>query len=253
VQTSSGSSLTTETSPPVSAGTINSEAAKSGHRMERMVMEDPTVRHHLNTFTGKELVSCKKLHGKKTDLQFTATDGSHVNLQIKKFEKFGGPGDSFHRGKLDTMFTDPRIREGITSLMLNRTHPRATSMTPEAKQELVDICNLPVCKDELLTTLRRNFIGQDEYANHYWMIVHTNKAMTDQHIYIVPSEDLFAYILRTIHIDIKPKKNGTCLHLSPNIVLQRKGGGKTDASPDDIQAKFKITPEILHLCTRLVG
>jgi hypothetical protein len=58
-------------------------------------------------------------------------------------------------------------------------------------------------------------------------------------------------IEQTIKIDIKLKKNGTCLHLSPYIALQRKGGCNTDHSPNHIQAKFKVTQEILNLCDKL--
>ena len=31
-----------------------------------------------------------------------------------------------------------------------------------------------------------------------------------------------------------------CVHLSPSCYLQRKGGGKTDRHPDDIQMKVKF-------------
>ena len=58
-------------------------------------------------------------------------------------------------------------------------------------------------------------------------------------------------IYATIKIDIKLKKNGTCLHLSPYITLQRKGGTNTDHSPNHIQCKFKFTQEILNLCIKL--
>ena len=34
-----------------------------------------------------------------------------------------------------------------------------------------------------------------------------------------------------------PKK--TCVHISPLMYLQRKGGGKKDHAPDDIQLKLK--------------
>lgn len=48
------------------------------------------------------------------------------------------------------------------------------------------------------------------------------------------------------------KEIGTCLHLSPNISLQRKGGTNTDKSPNHIQGKIKITQEILNLCNKLL-
>lgn len=52
----------------------------------------------------------------------------------------------------------------------------------------------------------------------------TNKTFTNMELYIISSETLLHFIENTIKIDIKLKKNGTCLHLSPYISLQRKGG-----------------------------
>ena len=71
-------------------------------------------------------------------------------------------------------------------------------------------------------------------------------------LYIISSETLLRFIENTIKIDIKLKKNGTCLHLSPYISLQRKGGGNTDHSPNHIQAKFRFTQEILNLCDKII-
>ena len=91
----------------------------------------------------------------------------------------------------------------------------------------------------------------EEEMNEYWCIMKTNKTFTNMELYIISSKKLFEFIEQTIKIDIKLKKNGTCLHLSPYIALQRKGGGNTDHSPNHIQAKFKVTHEILNLCDKL--
>jgi hypothetical protein len=40
---------------------------------------------------------------------------------------------------------------------------------------------------------------------------------------------------------VDPKR--TCIHISPDIYLQRKGGGTKDSRPDDIQTKLKSFPE----------
>ena len=69
---------------------------------------------------------------------------------------------------------------------------------------------------------------------------------------MLSSIKLYDFIINSIKIDIKMKKNGTCLHLSPYISLQRKGGGNTDHSPNHIQAKFKITHDILNLCDKIL-
>lgn len=87
--------------------------------------------------------------------------------------------------------------------------------------------------------------------NDYWCIMKTNKNFTNMELYIISSKKLFEFIEQTIKIDIKLKTNGTCLHLSPYIALQRKGGDNTDNSPNHIQAKFKVTQGILNLCDKL--
>ena len=80
----------------------------------------------------------------------------------------------------------------------------------------------------------------------------TDKDFSFMNIYIINSKTFYTFIESTIHIDIKLKPNGTCLHLSPNIVLQRKGGGKTDHAPNHIQAKLKITQNILDICDKIL-
>ena len=37
----------------------------------------------------------------------------------------------------------------------------------------------------------------------------------------------------------------TCVHLTPNIYLQRKGGNKTDHSPNHIQSKLRQMPNCM--------
>jgi predicted nucleic acid binding AN1-type Zn finger protein len=78
------------------------------------------------------------------------------------------------------------------------------------------------------------------------------KSVFDKQIYIISSVNMLKFVENTIKIDIKLKKNGTCLHLSPYIALQRKGGSETDNSPNHIQAKLKITQELLELCNKIL-
>jgi hypothetical protein len=50
---------------------------------------------------------------------------------------------------------------------------------------------------------------------------------------ICETSSLFMFVSDGLYEDAVPKK--TCVHLSPNIYLQRKGGGKTDSRPNEIQ------------------
>ena len=88
--------------------------------------------------------------------------------------------------------------------------------------------------------------------NDYFCIIKTDKNFINKELYIIKSTDLYSHVEQSITINICLKENGTCLHLSPNIYLQRKGGGSKDKNPDDIQAKIKITSQILSLCKKLM-
>jgi hypothetical protein len=66
-------------------------------------------------------------------------------------------------------------------------------------------------------------------------------------IFMISTEKLFDYLKKNIAIRVC----NTCLHLSKNIYLQRKGGGSKDKAPDDIQAKFSINQDIINLCDKV--
>ncbi|NBV35461.1 MAG: hypothetical protein EBR81_17150, partial [Proteobacteria bacterium] len=58
-----------------------------------------------------------------------------------------------------------------------------------------------------------------------------------------------AALKEEIYAEMVPKR--TCVHLSPSIYLQRKGGGKTDKRPDQIQTKWKQGSAVEKLFTSL--
>lgn len=66
-------------------------------------------------------------------------------------------------------------------------------------------------------------------------------------VYSCSVHKLIGYILKNIHVSVKE----TCVHIGKNIYFQRRGGDKTDKSPNDIQTKFKLTPEIKNISTLL--
>jgi hypothetical protein len=89
---------------------------------------------------------------------------------------------------------------------------------------------------------------EEEYAPKYF--THTKSDKTTGQIKsmsICPTEKLLAFLHSELYPEMVPKR--TCVHLSPNIYLQRKGGGKTDHSPDDIQMKFRFTKAVEKLYT----
>ena len=224
--------------------------AKSGFKAEDIFRTDELIKCNLEKFFGKKIISLHKIHGKKYDTKIYFEDGSSINIQNKKIENLGGRGDSFDRRHIKNTFNNQYIRKYLTLLTLIRKSKIETLMSEEQKIDFMKLCNNNL--DDISQYITKTLIGEDNTEmNDYWCIMKTNKTFTNIELYIISSKKLFEFIEQTIKIDIKLKKNGTCLHLSPYIALQRKGGGNTDHSPNHIQAKFKVTQEILNLCDKL--
>ena len=228
----------------------NSLTAKSGFKAEDIFRTDELIKCKLEKYFGKKIISLHKIHGKKYDTKIYFEDGSSINIQNKKIENLGGRGDSFDRRHIKNTFNNQDIRKYLTLLTLIRKSKTETLMSEGQKIDFMKLCNNNL--DDISQYITKTLIGEDNTEmNDYWCIMKTNKTFTNIELYIISSKKLFEFIEQTIKIDIKLKKNGTCLHLSQYIALQRKGGDNTDHSPNHIQAKFKVTQEILNLCDKL--
>jgi hypothetical protein len=228
----------------------NSLTAKSGFKAEDIFRNDVEIKFALENYFGKRIVSLNKVHGKKYDTQIYFEDGSCVNVQNKKIENLGGRGDSFDRRHIKDTFVNPNIRRYLTLLTLMRKTKTETLMNEHQKLDFIKLCNNNL--DDIKQYIKKTLIGEESEMNDYWCIMKTNKEFTMKELFVISSVHMIDFIEQTINIDIKLKKNGTCLHLSPYIALQRKGGGETDHSPNHIQAKFKFTKEVLELCNKIL-
>ena len=227
----------------------NSLIAKSGYTAEDIFRTDEVIKSKLEEYFEKKISSMQKIHGKKYDTKIYFDDGSSLNIQNKKIENLGGRGDSFDRRHIKNTFNSQEIRKYLTLLTLIKKSKNETLMTQEQKKDFMKLCNNNL--DDISQYIKKTLIGENTEMNDYWCIMKTNKTFTNMELYIISSKKMFEFIEKTIKIDIKLKKNGTCLHLSPYISLQRKGGGNTDNSPNHIQAKLKFTHEILNLCEKI--
>jgi hypothetical protein len=235
---------------PIQNYSKNSLTAKSGFKAEDIFRTDESIKCKLEKYFGKKIISLDKIHGKKYDTKIYFEDGSTTNIQNKKIEKLGGRGDSFDRRHIKNTFNNQEIRKYLTLLSLIRKSKNETLMSQGQKIDFMKLCNNNL--HDISQYIKKTLIGEhDTEMNNHWCIMKTNKTFTNIELYIISSKKLFEFIEQTIKIDIKLTKNGTCLHLSPYIALQRKGGGNTDHSPNHIQAKFKVTQEILNLCDKL--
>lgn len=228
----------------------NAVTARSGFQAERIIVTDARVTAAYETYFQKSITDMKVVSGEKYDILVSFSDGTKTTIQNKKIEKLGGRGDSFDRRKIGDTFDNQFIRHYLTLLSLIRKSKRQTNMKPDQKKDFIKLCNKNL--EDIKQYLKKTFMGEDGRENQYWSIMKTDKTFTNIELYIVKTQKFYEYLLSRIKIDISSKSNGTCLSLSPDIYLQRKGGEKTDKSPNDIQAKLKIDQNILNLFERIL-
>ena len=228
----------------------NSLTAKSGFKAEEIFRTDNKIKKALETYFKLNIVSMEKIQGKKYDTLTTFNNNTKVTIQNKKIENLGGRGDSFDRRHITKTFDNQFIKKYLTHLTLIRKSKKETFMTEDQKQDFIDLCNNNLI--DIKKYIKKTLLGEDGEENNFWCIMKTDKNFNKMEIYMLSSVNLYEFMCASIKIDIKMKKNGTCLHLSPYISLQRKGGENTDRSPNHIQAKFKITQDILNLCDKIL-
>jgi hypothetical protein len=96
------------------------------------------------------------------------------------------------------------------------------------------------CRDPALAA-NMIFGTDEEYKPTYFIhTVFNTKTWELLQLSICSAEDMYAALCKEAYPTLVAKR--TCVHLSPRIYLQRKGGGKKDHSPDDIQLKIKSYP-----------
>ena len=228
----------------------NSLTAKSGFKAEEIFRTNNDIKMVLEDYFKLIITKMEKVQSKKYDTLIIFNDNTKINIQNKKIESIGGRGDSFDRRHIKYTFDNQFIRKYLTHLTLVRIKKNGTLMTQEQKKDFIDLCNKNL--NDIKQYIKKTLIGEDGEENNYWCIMKTDKLFTKIELYILSSSKLYDFICNSIKIDIKMKNNGTCLHLSPYISLQRKGGGNTDHSPNHIQAKIKITQDILNLCDKIL-
>jgi len=226
-----------------------SSIARSGLKAENIFINDLSLRKKIEKYFNKSILKIVKVHGKKYDVIIIFTDNTNFKIQIKKIENLKSRGDSFDRRNIKNTFDNQFIRKNLVYLSLFRPSPRKTNMDSETKKYFIKLCNINI--DDIKYFIKKTLIGPEDDGNDYFCIMHTNKTFDNIKLYCIDSHKLLEYIYKTLKIHIPLKDNGTCLHLSPNLYLQRKGSEKTDKSPNDIQSKIKIDNKILSICDKL--
>ena len=212
----------------------NAQTARLGFKAEEVLTTDPAVAAAFTAYFKKPVQAIVKApHGKKTDIIVQFTDGTTIKIQNKNGDN--QRGFSVDRRDGTDLTESSAGRDLIDAVCLKKGGPEAArpTVSSETSLQMVDTC----------------FLGDDatwtpDYITHTQM-----KDGTLQHIAICPMPTFVATLKAEIYDEMVPKR--TCVHLSPSIYLQRKGGGKTDKKPDQIQTKWKQGSSVEKLFTPL--
>lgn len=202
--------------------TRNAMTASEGNKAEHIVCDSPEVRAALSEYLKRKIVSLEVIVGrKKSDITVTFEDGHTTTAQLKNGTG-GGRGWSVDRRSVDKY--------------------------PERHQELLrKVClrgggerNEVASDSELVSKL---FLGEKDGKRPEWFIHTTVKNGKIESLSICPAALFIETLQKGLYAKVNPKR--TCVHLSDLIYLQRKGGGKKDRAPNDIQAKLRKMPDCM--------
>jgi hypothetical protein len=206
------------------------QIARNGNRAETVLTQQNSIKGALEAYFQKPILSIEKIPGrKKSDNTIKFNDGTHINFQNKD-------GDGSGRGwSVDRREATDHSQNADLHTLLKSVCLRSNTLRPEVdatiSHQLLDLC----------------ILGSDATFKPAF-ITHTvsdkiTGAITK--LSICPTPIFMQTLQSEVYDKMVPKR--TCVHISPSMYLQRKGGGKTDANPDHIQAKFKLNAKIAAL------
>lgn len=202
---------------PETRPTKNAQIAKNGLRAEKFICRQESIQTALEQHFELSIRKVECIPRKKYDIKITFDNGTVTTLQNKD----GGNGrgwsvdrrsvDKFQHLNLQTLLKTVCLKQGIEKPIVSGIN------------EMI---------------MNRCILGESE--SPAWFTHTTSDKSTGNIISMsICSADTFmAGMYAELYKEMEPKR--TCVHLSPSVYLQRKGGGKTDAKPDDIQMKLRL-------------
>jgi hypothetical protein len=210
----------------------NSIVATTGNKAEVLLCSQPNIKVALERHFGKPIKHITQISGrKKADNLIEFEDGTTVPVQNKN-GPCDGRGHSVDRRKVSLLTGDTGLHSLLERVCLKK------ESTATAPATAVDI---PKTISELcgsLCLLGSDEVNKPQYFLHTTMDAEATRILT---LSIVTSDTFMARVKADMFPVMETKK--TCVHLSPNLYFQRKGGGATDHSPDDIQTKLRFSPK----------
>jgi len=206
----------------------------SGFRAEVLFCEDVRVKRALSHHFQRPIPLITKVTGLKYDLVI-----GEVRIQNKNFNSVirNDRGHSFDRRR---ELLNPSLQAMFINCCIKREKVLLTSSSKEDMTELVKL----------------HLMGSGkEYPTHFTVTTTTSNRITE--LYIIKMDRLLELLCGSLYeqaTNASPvrKKPGTCIHLSPYLYLQRKGGGRSDKRADDVQSKVKLSGGLMGEFERLV-
>ena len=214
------------------------QIAKSGFDAEQMITKQEDIKVSLEAYFEKPIKTITKMdcrpHPKKSDIKIEFDDGTSCSTATATAtatsSKTVGRGFSIDRRDVDKMCPEsPELTETLMAVCLgDKTKERKTVLKNIGEQVLF-----------------QNILGSEESTKpDYFIQTMTVRSNPTQIIRldICPRDVFTGKLVNTLYETAVSKK--TCVHLSPNIYLQRKGGTKGEKRPNQIQTKMRITPDV---------
>jgi hypothetical protein len=212
--------------PPPLQKSKNALVASSGFNAERILCTSLDVIKCLaQQYFRREIIKAEVIKGgKKSDILFTFADGTNATAQLKNGNG-GGRGWSFNKRDLENIPTNNDVKSLVNTLCLNGGGDRK-AVVPNDKP--------------LITKL---LLGEDEETKPQHFIHTKIKDGKIESLFICPADKFIESIMKDAYENCWPKK--TCVHLSPLISLQSKGGKEMIRHPTRIQAKLRAMPDCM--------
>lgn len=205
----------------------NAEIAKNGNAAERRLCDNEDVRKRLEAYFKKAISKIELIPGrKKSDVLVTFADADTVRIQNKDGQG-NNRGWSTDRRAVSKLPLDENGKMLLSVVCLKQQGDRVTADCPP-------------------TLVRDLLFGTDmAYIPDYFTHTVFNKDSGELlHLSISPASKVLDSLTGIAYPQLVAKR--TCVHISPLMYLQRKGGGKSDSAPDDIQLKLKSLPDVME-------
>lgn len=209
----------------------NSIIAKNGFRAEVSICSQENIKQSLELYFNSPIKCLTRIHGKKFDIKVEFENGTET-IQNKDGDG-NGRGWSVDRRKVDA-FNHEQLTILLKTLCLKQG-TETPIISDSISKNIINMCILGAIEEDY-----------PKYFTHTKSDKITGNIMS---MSICSTNTLMTFIYGELYKVMNPKR--TCVHLSPTFYLQRKGGGKKDANPDNIQMKFIFTKAVEILFTTI--